>query len=242
MARSIVKRIKGLYQMSVNGQIWAFGNSHVSIFSGTDTMVPIWPARSVDTLPWFRTIRLGACTAYQAMKWIKEIVAIIDLELLSFDKEKDTILLVFGEVDIRAHITTQAEKQGKSISEVTLEIVERYSEAIQFLKDNGFNLAVFGCVAGFVLQEGDSGAPWPHSGTLEQRNGATALFNDSVGSFCSSLDIPFISVFKEMLKDDGVTTKIRYLDMNAGKCHINTRMLPLVLWKFRDAGLIPYED
>ena len=132
--------------MSVNGQIWAFGNSHVSIFSGTDTMVPIWPARSVDTLPWFRTIRLGACTAYQAMKWIKEIVAIIDLELLSFDKEKDTILLVFGEVDIRAHITTQAEKQGKSISEVTLEIVERYSEAIQFLKDNGFNLAVFGCV------------------------------------------------------------------------------------------------
>ncbi|MBU0791689.1 MAG: hypothetical protein KKC55_14660 [Gammaproteobacteria bacterium] len=222
--------------------IFCFGNSHVSIFSGTDKMVPIWPERSVDTLPWFRTFRLGACTAYQAMKWIKEIITITKQGSIGFNREKDTLLLVFGEVDIRAHVALQAEKQNKFISTVTLEIVDRYCEAISLLKSEGFNVAVFGCVAGFVLKDGDTRPPWPYFGTIEQRNGATKIFNDSVGDFCKKIGVPFISVFEEMLEDDGITTKIRYLDMDIGKCHINNRMLAIVLWKFRDIGLIPWED
>ena len=222
--------------------IWAFGNSHVSLFSGTDVMCPVWPARSIDTLPWFRTIRLGACTAYQAMKWIKEILNIVESNLIGFDKTDDTILLVFGEVDIRAHVALQAEQQNKSIETVTLEIVDRYSEAIALLKDEGFNVAVFGCVAGFVLQEGDSGAPWPHSGTLKQRNTATRIFNTNVEDFCIGRGIPFVSIFEEMVEDDFITTKIKYLDMKGGKCHATTRMLVITLWKFRDVGLIPWED
>jgi len=224
--------------------IFCFGNSHVSIFSGDDKMVPIWPNRSVDHLPWFCTFRLGAGTAYQAMKHIKEILAIVEgcPESVGFDKVKDTILLVFGEVDIRSHIVIQAEKQNRSIDSITLEVVDRFWEAIIFLKDKGFNVAVFGCVAGYVVPEGGPGPPWPHVGTLVQRNNATRLLNDSIEDLCKMNNIPFVSVFEEMLEEDGITTKIKYLDMDAGCVHITTRMLSIVLWKFRDIGLIPWED
>ena len=224
--------------------IFCFGNSHVSIFSGNDKMVPIWPNRSIDYLPWFRTFRLGAGTAYQAMKHVNEILNIVQQWLVSidFNKENDTILLVFGEVDVRSHIISQAEKQNRSIDSITLEVVDRYFEAIMFLKNKGFKVAVFGCVAGYVVPEGSNGPPWPHVGTLKQRNGATRLLNNSISALCKSVDIPFISVFDEMLGEDGITTKTKYLDMDVACVHITTRMLPLVLWKFRDIGLIPWED
>jgi hypothetical protein len=224
--------------------IYCFGNSHVSIFSGSDKMVPIWPSRSIDHLPWFKTFRLGGCTAYQAMKHISDILELVEVNpcLIGFNKETDTILLVFGEVDVRAHIVLQAEKQNRTVDSITLEVVDRYFEAIMALYNRGFKVAVFGCVGGYVLQEGDTGPPWPHSGTLEQRNGATRLLNDSIENLCSEVGISFVSVFEEMLEKDRITTKIKYLDMNAGKVHITTRMLPIVLWKFRDIGLIPWED
>ena len=224
--------------------IFCFGNSHVSIFSGNDKMVPIWPNRSIDYLPWFRTFRLGAGTAYQAMKHVNEILNIVQQWSVSidFNKENDTILLVFGEVDVRSHIISQAEKQNRSIDSITLEVVDRYFEAIMFLKNKGFKVAVFGCVAGYVVPEGSNGPPWPHVGTLKQRNGATRLLNNSISALCKSVDIPFISVFDEMLEEDGITTKTKYLDMDVACVHITTRMLPLVLWKFRDIGLISWED
>ena len=224
--------------------IFCFGNSHVSIFSGNDKMVPIWPKRSVDYLPWFRTFRLGAGTAYQAMKHIKDIIAIIEeySESIGFNKVVDTILLVFGEVDVRSHIITQSEKQGRTIDDITLEVVDRYFEAIMFLKGKGFNVAIFGCVAGYIVPEGSKGPPWPHVGTLEQRNGATRLLNDSIEDLCEIENIPFVSVFDEMVGDDGITTKTKYLDMDVACVHITTRMLPIVLWKFRDIGLIPWCD
>jgi hypothetical protein len=178
------------------------------------------------------------------MKHVREILSIVEesADWIGFDKERDTILLVFGEVDVRAHIVGQAEKQNRTIESITLEVVDRYFEAIMFLKNKGFKVAVFGCVAGYVVPEGHPGPPWPHSGTLLQRNSATRLLNDSIESLCKSKEIPFVSVFEDMLEEDKITTKTKYLDMDVACVHITTRMLPLVLWKFRDIGLIPWED
>ena len=215
--------------MSRLPRIFAFGNSHISIFSGKDTMVPIWPKRSIDVLPYFKTIRLGAPTAYQAMRHIYDILEVVRHGKIGFDRLTDTILLVFGEVDVRAHIILQAEKQNKSIELVTNEVVERYWEAIWELKYRGFKVAVFGCIAGFILKEDGAPSAWPHVGTLEQRNLATRIFNDGLEVLCKEKDVPFISVFEEMLEDDGITTKIKYLDEREAGYHLTTRMLPLIL-------------
>ena len=219
--------------------IYCFGNSHVAIFSGSDEMVPIWPLLSHDLLPWFRTYRIGAVTAYQAYKHLDTINKIISIT--GVNKQEDYILLVFGEVDIRAHIVEQSLKQGKDLSVIISEVVERYCRALSQLKTDGFKVTVFGCIAGFILQEGGLPIPWPHSGTLEERNWATRIFNKRLNEYCDVHNIPFVSVFEEMLEKDGITTKIKYLDLNGAGCHANTKLLPLILWKFRDIGLIPFD-
>ena len=213
--------------------IYCFGNSHVSIFSGTNVMVPIWPDRSVDTLPDFRTFRIGPVTAYQAVKHLHKIRII--LEETDFNIKEDTLLFVFGEVDIRAHIVEQSKKQDILVDVITKDVVKRYFEAIGTMHLLEYNIAVFGCIAGFKLKEGGQKPPWPHSGTCKERNRITKIFNDQLEYRCSATNIPFISVFEEMLKSDG-ETKVKYLDTDGAGCHATTRMLPLILWKFRDAG------
>jgi hypothetical protein len=218
--------------------IYCFGNSHVSIFSGQDVMVPIWPDRSTDILPDFRTFRIGPVTAYQAVKHLDRIQDI--LNETDFKREEDTILFVFGEVDIRAHIVEQSKKQDVPAVIITKEVVNRYFEALNTMRLLEYNVVVFGCIAGFKLKEGGQEPPWPHSGTCKERNIITKVFNDQLERKCQSVNIPFISVFEEMLKSDG-ETKVKYLDTDGAGCHATTRMLPLILWKFRDAGLIPWK-
>lgn len=218
--------------------IYAFGNSHVAIFSGTDIMVPIWPNRSVDALPWFRTFRIGAVTAYQALKHMTTIYEICGA--VGFEREKDSILFVFGEVDIRAHIIEQSEKQNRPTVQIAKEVVDRYFAAIMDAVHNNIDVMVFGCIAGFKLQEGARTPPWPHSGSCVERNIITRIFNDRLEDKCEKESIPFISVFEEMLDENG-ETKICYLDKLGAGCHATTRLLPLILWKFRDKGLIPFE-
>ena len=151
------------------------------------------------------------------------------------------MLLVFGEVDIRAHIIEQARIQNSFVRDITEEVVLSYYRAIITLKELGFNVAVFGCIAGFKLVEGGQLPSWPYFGTCIERNRITKRFNGILEGWCVSDHIPFVSVFEEMLLSDG-NTKTKYLDTDRAGCHVTTRMLPLILWKFRDAGLIPWED
>jgi hypothetical protein len=221
------------------GICYAFGNSHVSIFSGTDLLTPIWPTICThDRLPWFRTFRIGPATAFQAEKHLTTIYTII--EQIGFDQANDTCLFVFGEVDIRAHVFAQAEKQSKPIFDIVQDVVRHYFNAIKDAKDRGFKVAVFGCLAGFKLKPGAVQPPWPFVGSCVERNEATKMFNDLIQDNCSCEDIPFISVFEEMLLPNG-ETKVCYLDTNGAGCHATTKLLPLILWKFRDAGLIPFD-
>lgn len=225
--------------MSDIPQIYAFGNSHVSIFSGTDIMVPIWPDRSNDKLPWFKTFRIGPVTAYQAVKHMKTIYSI--MKEVGFDKNKDTILFVFGEVDIRAHIIEQSLKQNRCVQYITREVVNRYWSAIMNARNKGYKVAVFGCIAGFKLKKGAQQPAWPHVGTCKERNEITRDFNDDLSNRCFWNGIPFISVFDEMLMPNG-ETDTRYLDEESAGCHATTKLLPLILWKFRNIGLIPFDN
>ena len=45
--------------------IHCIGDSHSSVFCGKEEMQPIWPIRSDDTTPYFKSYRIGPATAYQ---------------------------------------------------------------------------------------------------------------------------------------------------------------------------------
>jgi len=221
--------------------IFCFGNSHVGVFSGTNYPVPIWPERSNDLLPWFRTFNMGAVTAYQSMKHIQTIKSIL-ATISEFDKEKDTLLLVFGEVDIRMHVYRQLTLQGRPIESIIEEVAKRYFEAVSVLLTEGFNIALYGCIA--TCTRATMFLRRPPYGTIEERNEASALFDNLIRVFCKKHNLPYISIFNELLLEDG-TSDLRYMDtfyMGEGNgLHIMTNILPLLLWKCRDIGLIPFE-
>ena len=82
---------------------------------------------------------------------------------VGFNKEEDIVLMVFGEVDVRAHIVEQSLKQGKHVFHITRDVVNRYWKAIKTVQDDGYTVAVFGCIAGFKLKEGAPEPPWPQT-------------------------------------------------------------------------------
>ena len=229
---------------------FCFGNSHVGVFSGSNIPVPVWPDSSVivngvlmgahDHLPWFRTFNLGAVTAYQSMKHIQTIKGILT-KIPEFNKEKDTLILVFGEVDIRVHVYKRAILNHCTTPSIVKEVAVRYFRAVSTLLDEGFNVAMYGCIPTAV--RADMELLRPAFGTVQQRNEASALFDDLIKQFCIDYNLPCISIFKELLFQDGMSD-IRYMDtfyMGEGNgLHLITNVLPLLLWKCRDVGLIPF--
>ena len=231
--------------------IYCFGSSQVGVFSGTDIPSPVWPERSVicngeifdkkDALPWFRTFNIGAVLAYHAEKHFEKVKEILET-ISEFDKVNDTLLLLFGDVDIRMHVYVQAAKQKKQMSEIVKTIAKRYLKAVLDLMDDGFNIALYGCIGSAVRSDAPQ---YPIYGTVQNRNEATALFNGYLRRFCLDHNLPYVSVFNELMTEYA-STDLRYMDtelMGKGNgLHITTKMLPLLLWKCRDIGLIPFED
>ena len=221
--------------------IYCIGNSHVGIFSGTDLLSPVWPKKLPDRLPWFKTININAPTAYHAMKHIETVKRVLG-EISSFNKQNDTVLLVFGEVDMRMHVYIQVARQKRSMEDIVNEIADRYLTAVSVLLKEKFNIALYGCIASWIWS--DDGENRTMYGTTKQRNAATRLFNMRLINFCKEHKLPYISIFEEMLLDDD-ETDIRYMDTNfmgdGNGLHATTKMLSLLLWKCRDIGLIPFD-
>jgi hypothetical protein len=127
--------------------IHCIGDSHSAVFSGKEEMQPVWPERSDDITPYFRSYRIGPALAYNLFNKIPIIDEIVSSLV---DKENDTIVFCFGEVDIRAHLIKQAmEQKDKSIGQVIEECVGRYFEVIKFYKDQGYNVAIWAPIASF---------------------------------------------------------------------------------------------
>jgi len=231
--------------------IYCFGNSHVSIFNGSDYLTPVWPKKNAyfnktlvevrDRLPWFRTINIGAATAYQAEKHFKTIQNILTT-LPEFDKKEDTLLLVFGEVDIRQHVYQQSRQQNRVLPDIVKEVARRYLTAVLGLVEKEFKIALYGCSGSWLMK---NLIILNKHGTVKNRNKATFVFNNCLKEFCEQHSIPYVSVFNESV-DKNWMTDIRYMDAGVlgegSGLHITTKMLPLLLWKCRDVGLIPFED
>ena len=220
---------------------FCFGNSHVGVFSGKNNPIPDHPEKHVDHLPWFSTFNLGAVTAYQAMKHIQTIKDILTT-IPEFNKAEDTLILVFGEVDIRVHIHKQIFLQNSNSQDIIKDISIRYFNAVMILLNEGFNVALYGCIPTAV--RADMALLHPTFGTVQQRNEFSAIFDDLCRKFCRENNIPYISIFNELLFQDGMSD-IRYMDtfyMGEGNgLHLTTNVLPLLLWKCRDVGLIPFD-
>lgn len=205
------------------------GDSHASFFSGRNNMQPAYPDSSKDILPSFRSYRLGAVLAYSlkdfgSTEHGREKI----IDLLKKIPLKSNILLCFGEIDCRVHLLIQSRKQGKSLEEVVEECVKRYFSFILEIK-NKYNVFVWGVIAS-TPSERIIDPRYPHFGSCLERNETTRIFNEKLQRLSSKNGIKFISIFEQLLLEDGLTDGGFYVD----DIHLSQRAMPLAIKKFRD--------
>jgi len=204
--------------------IHCIGDSHSSIFSGTEVMQPVWPIRSSDRLKNFRSYRIGPATAYQLENKIPILNQILNL----VDKENDSVLFCFGEVDIRAHLKKQIDLQKKSVKEIVKECVGRYFKTILHYKSLGINVMLWGPIASWDTPKP---YPGPSFGSCLERNEITKEFNEYVKTLCESESISFFTIYYDMLLPNGKTNTY-YLDKTG--IHLNDNSLELIKNVFKD--------
>lgn len=212
--------------------IHCLGDSHSSVFGGSDIIQPCWPELSNDTTPFFRTYRLGPSTAYQLSNKLETIKTIVNTKV---NKNEDYVMFCFGEIDVRAHLLKQSIKQNRDLDEIILECVTKYFEVIKTINNLGFKIIVWGVIASWSDLKPYTG---PSFGTELERNKATNKFNFLLKEFSTKNNFHFVSVYDEMLNKNG-TTNFEYLDEWDG-CHIhlNQKIMPLIIKKFKNLKLI----
>ena len=212
--------------------IHCIGDSHSCFFSGQEEMQPFWPEPSNDKLPYFKSYRIGAATAYNLFHKIPIIDEIVKLKV---DKDKDIVIFCFGEVDIRAHLLKQKEIQNKEINILIKECVDRYWFVVLYFHSLGYKMGVWAPIASWGDDKPYSGQSF---GTNVERNLVTNIFTDYLNDLASNSDIEIISIFNKMLNDDS-STNASYLDEWEG-CHIhlNQKAMPMAIEEFKRKQII----
>jgi hypothetical protein len=147
----------------------------------------------------------------------------LNLFLPEVNKERDVLLLVFGEIDARVQIYSQFRKRNgamdiESIIEAT---TVKYGETIRKLKDDGFAVCVHGIPPAarknFVSN-------LPLLATPEQRSEISSVFNEKLGEFCRQSNITYIDV-QSVSADESGFMKKQYV---ADEVHLNGKIVPFV--------------
>lgn len=213
--------------------IHCIGDSHSSVFCGKEEMQPIWPSRSHDTTPYFKSYRIGPATAYQ----LSNKTAIIDDIIHNcVNIQNDLVFLCFGEVDIRAHLLKQSESQNRDLSEIIKECVDRYFDVVLLYKNKGINIGVWGPIASWHESKKYTGGP--SFGTCLERNNVTKEFNRYLEELCNNNNVHFVTIFHKMVDENNITNPY-YLDNWEGShMHLSQTSMELIIESFKDKNLI----
>lgn len=197
--------------------IHCIGDSHVYVFSGTDVI------GGNDSLPFFKTYRLGPHTAYNVIKRREIIEQIIRNEV----KRDDIIMFCFGEIDCRTHLLKQAHLQKKSIVSVVNECLDRYFEIFRVAQQYGVPLMAWNVPASSCeeIKQGE----YSTYGICQERNHVSQVFNQLLKKRCDESGVIFISIFDKLIDKDGLTNMSYYMD----PIHLSQKAMPLILDELR---------
>lgn len=150
--------------------------------------------------------------------------------LSGINKQRDVLLLVFGEIDARVHIYLQYEKNNGKISIERLidATVERYGETIGRLKADGFAVSIHGLPP---AARKDFESNLPFLGSPEQRSEISREFNRKLGEFCRRSGVAFIDMQSIAADDNGFMKK----EYAADEVHLNGRIVPFARGRIVEA-------
>ena len=220
--------------------IYIIGDSHVSVFSGTDTTYDglrhIQPEfgtcytisqgqlresvnRFEQKIPFFCPIKIGSNTAYNSFNKLSRIEQVI----FEYNITKlDYVFLCFGEIDIRNHIGFNIKENLENTIKLC---VDRYFETILYLKTKGVNVGVYAPPCSSI----GNMVPIDYADVIT-RNKMTILFNEYLKEKCNNNLILFKDISKLMMLPDGTTDEKYIMD----DIHLSQKAMPLLLEAFSD--------
>jgi hypothetical protein len=238
-AAPAVVRIRSLLapRSSPDEYLYVIGDSHASFFSGGADMIDAWPSWSTNTRDGFKTCRLGAALAYH----------LPDFGSTSAGREKllcalaygpvhphATVLLCFGEIDCRFHLQRQAERRGAPVDAVVRQAVGRYAGVLREIRELGFNVAAWGVIPPDDAAQSAPDPECPEYGTTGERTEVARAFNRGLAAALKPASIPLVSIFDELLGEDGLAQSRYYVD----RIHLGPEALPLAIDALKRSGLL----
>ncbi len=218
--------------------IYIIGDSHVSVFSGTDTtnqgLRHIQPEfgtcytlsqgqlkehinKFEQRIPFFCPIKIGSYTAYNSLNKLP----VIEQAILEYGiKEGDYVFLSFGEIDIRNHIGFHT----MNIEEGIKQCVDRYIRTILSLKNRSFKVGVYAPPASTI------GGTTVEYGDVILRNSMTLQFSAYLKKLCTENEIIFKDIAPLLMLPDGTTDESYIMD----DIHLAQKAMPLLLEEFVD--------
>ena len=205
--------------------IYVFGNSHAHAFTGSH---PSTAGLGEISNTFFKSYSLGPVIAYNFhINHYERLISIINS--IDFNKNNDAIMLIVGEVDCRWHLPFHAHNTNKHINDVVFECVERYFINYNNLINSGYKMIGWG---GHPSTTGshDENPSNPVFGDCITRNKISLLWDFLMEAKCANVNIPYISIIKDLINEDGLT-KMEYFD---DYCHLNhNKIQPLINEKFK---------
>lgn len=230
--------------------VYVVGDSHSAFFSGAEALLFHKAYRvftgffrvthinvCTELLPVFRVFHLGAATAWQAASKGSSERACEKLNVLLRKKvipKGATILLVFGEIDIRCHIPKAILSGKKSTEEAVNSTVDRFLKLPLDLKERGYRPVIWLPALNAKLpptEDIENTASLPAIGPQSLRDELTRLYCSILKEKASSCG----------LKTSGLSTDVsvpeedRYLD----SVHLSQNLMPKALEVLIDDGVLP---
>ncbi len=219
------------------------GDSHVNFFSGHELLeyTPIgydmhW-CRTINKLP-LTALHIGPGLAYNSFKYntTSRFREKTEFMLTNHIIPGSKILVTLGEVDCRAHVFKQAEKQGRDYHDIIDDITDNYIMFLKHINDLGFSVGCWGPIAAqsdnVPIHPDD---PYPKSGDEISRNKATEYFNERMRILCRNSDIEFLSIFHELI-DNEYRTRNEYFASD--RVHLSQSAMPLAIPVLKEHGYI----
>lgn len=212
--------------------IVVLGDSHVNFFSGNEELTFLPIGQNINVCPSnspypFTPLHLGPCLAYSCNRYDTTFRCREKAEYLcrNFIRPHARILCCLGEIDIRVHVFKQAALQQRTYQNIVDDILAQYFAFLLRLQELGYQVACWGPVAS-QSETCPVDPRFPRNGTEAERNMTTAYFNQELARFCEQNDMPFLSIFQELVTPKYLTRDQYY---SPDHCHLGQAALSLAL-------------
>jgi lysophospholipase L1-like esterase len=148
--------------------------------------------------------------------------------LRKINKERDIVVLVFGEIDSRIHIYNQYMKHEKAISIPQLidKTIQNYGKILDQIEKEGFSFLVFGIPP--ASREGNI-YNYPFYADEETRIFISRTFNKKLKQFCAQKNYRYLDIQSRFADSSGLISKAFALD----KIHLNEKAGAIIAEEIR---------